>query len=136
MSELAEKAELEAFDKWVTQETPTKEHISAQQLFDRIVTKLGHMIKTPKMSCTKPDRIKTTYRKRNNKMNVIWALKDLTIPKGFVEVMTANPPFYLTGFCISALIHISKHQDFFCTNIEENGTGEIAQTKYILDVNS
>lgn len=43
-----EVAELEAFDKWMTQETPTKEHISAQQLFDRIVTKLGHMIKTPK----------------------------------------------------------------------------------------
>ena len=46
-------------------------------------------------------------------MNVIWPLRDLTIPKGVVEVMTANPPFYLTRFCISTLIHISKNHEIF-----------------------
>ena len=48
----------------------------------------------------------------------MWALKDLTIPKGIVEVTTANPPFYLTRFCIAALTHMSKHHEEFYTNID------------------
>lgn len=48
----------------------------------------------------------------------MWVLKDLTTPKGVVEVTTANPPFYLTRFCISALTHIDKHHEEFYTNVK------------------
>ena len=48
----------------------------------------------------------------------MWVLKDLAIPRGVVEVTTANPPFYLTRFCISTLTHISKHHEEFYTNVK------------------
>ena len=47
----------------------------------------------------------------------MWMLKDLIIPKGVVELTTTNPPFFLTRFCISALIHMSKHHEEFYTNV-------------------
>jgi hypothetical protein len=47
----------------------------------------------------------------------MWAMKDLLIPKGIVEVTTANPPFYLTRFCVSALTHINRHHKEFYTNL-------------------
>ena len=49
---------------------------------------------------------------------VMWILKDLTIPKGVVEINTANPNFYLTRFCVTALNHIAKHYEEFYSNIE------------------
>ena len=52
----------------------------------------------------------------------MWALKDLTIPKGVVEITTANPPFFLTRFCISALIHMSKHHEEFYTNVSNRNS--------------
>jgi hypothetical protein len=47
----------------------------------------------------------------------MWVLKDLIISKAVVEITTANPPFFLTRFCISAIVHISKHHDAFYTNV-------------------
>ena len=52
----------------------------------------------------------------------MWVLKDLTVPKGIVELTTANPPFYLTRFCLSALTHISKHHDEFYSNIQNHNS--------------
>lgn len=39
----------------------------------------------------------------------MWVLKYLHIPRGVVEITTANSPFYLTRFYISALTRINKH---------------------------
>ena len=52
----------------------------------------------------------------------MWILRDLTIPKGVLEITTANPNFYLTRFCISALTHIQKHHEEFYTNIENKNS--------------
>jgi hypothetical protein len=41
-----EIAKIEAFDQWLSKEALTKEHITAQQLFDRVVTRIDHMFKT------------------------------------------------------------------------------------------
>ena len=40
-----EIAKIEAFDQWLSKEASTKEHITTQQLFDRVVTRIGHMFK-------------------------------------------------------------------------------------------
>ena len=47
----------------------------------------------------------------------MWVLKDLTIPKGVVEITTTNPSFFITRFCILALVHMSKHHKEFYTNV-------------------
>ena len=47
----------------------------------------------------------------------MWVLKDLIIPKTVVDITTANPPFFLTKFCISALVHITKQHEWFYTNV-------------------
>ena len=52
----------------------------------------------------------------------MWVLKDLFIPKGVVEITTANPPFYLTRFCISVLTHINKHHEEFYSNMENRNS--------------
>ena len=52
----------------------------------------------------------------------MWAMTDLLIPKGVVEVTTANPPFYLTRFCVSALTHINRHHEEFYTNLENRNS--------------
>ena len=52
----------------------------------------------------------------------MWIMKDLLIPKGVVEVTTANPPFYLTRFCVSALTHINRHHKEFYTNVENKNS--------------
>ena len=196
-----EIAKIEAFDQWLSKEALTKEHITAQQLFDRVVTRIGHMFKTlqnelrqarseqdelqekleeqdefnplhwekllgynqiedpanmiaatmqnlaPPISiyqyyqAYKPMILKWSnlpdlrnqsqisaeqFQELWTKANYVakdllvcmWVLKDLTIPKGVVEVTTANPPFYLTRFCISALIHMDKHHEEFYTNVK------------------
>ena len=38
----------------------------------------------------------------------MWVLKDLLIPRGVVELITANAPFYITRFCTLALAHIQQ----------------------------
>lgn len=48
----------------------------------------------------------------------MWILKDLVNIRGVVEITTANPNFYLSRFCISALNHIHKHHEAFYTNME------------------
>ena len=48
----------------------------------------------------------------------MWVLKDLVLPKGQAEITSTNPNFYLTRFCISALIHINRHHEEFYSNIE------------------
>lgn len=48
----------------------------------------------------------------------MWVLKDLVVPKGLAEITSTNPNFYLTRFCINALIHINKHHEEFYSNIE------------------
>ena len=52
----------------------------------------------------------------------MWVLKDLFIPKGVVEITTANSPFYLTRFCISALTHINRHHEEFYSNMENRNS--------------
>lgn len=52
----------------------------------------------------------------------MWVLRDLHVPKGILEITTENPNFYLTRFCISALIHIQKHHEEFYTNIENRNS--------------
>jgi hypothetical protein len=48
----------------------------------------------------------------------MWVLKHLNIPRGVLELTTANPNFYITRFCISTLTHIQKHHEEFYTNID------------------
>ena len=52
----------------------------------------------------------------------MWVMKDLLIPKGVIEVTTANPPFYLTRFCVAALTHIDRHHEEFYTNVENRNS--------------
>ena len=52
----------------------------------------------------------------------MWVLRDLLIPKGVVEITTANPPFFLTRFCISALVHMNKHHEEFYTNVSNRAS--------------
>src|ERR1700737_2478037 len=52
----------------------------------------------------------------------MWVVKDLFIPKGVVEITTANPPFYLTRFCVAALTHINRHHEEFYTNVENRNS--------------
>jgi hypothetical protein len=47
----------------------------------------------------------------------MWALKDLIVPMGVVEITTASPPFYLTRFCAAALNHIDRHHEEFYSDI-------------------
>ena len=72
------------------------------------------------------EQFKALWQKANSAARdllvFMWILKDLNVPKGKVEVITANPPFYLTRFCIAALTHISKHHDEFYTNIDNKNS--------------
>lgn len=51
-------------------------------------------------------------------LTFMWILKHLIVPKGVVEITTANPTFYLTRFCIGALTHINRHHEEFYMNID------------------
>ena len=55
-------------------------------------------------------------------LTFMWVLKDLVLPKGVVELTSANPNFYLTRFCISALFHIQRHHEDFYTNLENRNS--------------
>ena len=48
----------------------------------------------------------------------MWLLKDLILPKALAEVTSANPNFYLTRFCLTALTHIAKHHEEFYSNVD------------------
>ena len=50
----------------------------------------------------------------------MWAMKDLMVPRGVVEITTINTTFYLTRFCIAALTHINHHHEHFYTNRENS----------------
>ena len=72
------------------------------------------------------DQFRSIWRKANptakDLITFMWVLKDLYIPKGVLEVTSANPSFYLTRFCIRALIHISQHHNEFYSNTENRNS--------------
>ena len=55
-------------------------------------------------------------------LTFMWALKDLTVPKGVVEITATNSTFYITRFCIRALTHINHHHEEFYTNIDNRNS--------------
>lgn len=65
----------------------------------------------------------TTELERNQKeeqelLVFMWILKDLTIQKMVVEIITANLNFYITRFCVTTLTHIARHHEEFYSDIE------------------
>lgn len=200
-----EIAKLEIFYQCLSEKAPTTNQISAQQLFDRIATRIGHMFKTLQnelsQATTERDELQEKleqqeeydpfrwekllgYNNIEDPANMVaatmknlappisifqyyqaykplilkwsglpdlrnqsqitaeqfqalwakatpttrdllvsmWVFKDLILPKGVVEVTTANPPFYLTRFCISALAHIDKHHEEFYSNVQNRNS--------------
>ena len=65
----------------------------------------------------------TTELERNQKeeqelLVFMWILKDLTIQKMVVEIITASLNFYITRFCVTTLTHIARHHEEFYSDIE------------------
>lgn len=48
----------------------------------------------------------------------MWILINLLVPKGVVEVTTANPNFYLIRLCIVTFTLITNHHEQFYSHIE------------------
>jgi hypothetical protein len=73
-------------------------------------------------SCLTKEQFQTLWSKANSDARdlliFMWVLKDLILPKALAEVTSANPNFYLTRFCISALTHMAKHHEEFYSNID------------------
>ena len=72
------------------------------------------------------EQFRTLWNKANSKARdllvFMWVLKDLLIPRGVVEITTANSPFYITRFCTSALAHINRHHEEFYSNMENRNS--------------
>ena len=47
----------------------------------------------------------------------MWALKDLIVPKGVVEIATTSSSFYLTQLCAATLNHIDMHHEELYSDI-------------------
>jgi hypothetical protein len=73
-------------------------------------------------SCLSKEQFQKIWSRANSDARdlliFMWVLKDLILPKALAEVTSANPNFYITRFCISALTHIAKHHEEFYTNID------------------
>ena len=100
-----ELAKLEAFDQWLSKPVGTKEEVSTKQMFERITSKISHMLKYQ----VEPYNLEAA----RDLLVCMWVLRDLITQKGVVEITTASPSFYLTRFCTAVLNHISRHHDDF-----------------------
>lgn len=46
----------------------------------------------------------------------MWAVGDLALPKGIMELQVVNPSFYISRYCVRAITQIQNHHRRFYTN--------------------
>ena len=87
------------------------------QAYKPILLKCSNLPSIKAQSCLSKEEFQALWSKANSAardlLMFMWVLKDQILPKALVEVTSANPNFYLTRFCLSALTHITKHHEEF-----------------------
>lgn len=96
------------------------------QAYKSLIFQRSHLPDIRLKSQFNQEQLKAIWSKANptarDLIAFMWVLKDLYIPKGIMEITSANPSFYITRFCVGALAHISQHHNDFYSNTDNRNS--------------